>query len=332
MVEIAVIGSGLSGLTVGHKLSKYANITIFEKSRGVGGRVATRRVSPFSFNHGAQFFRVNSQLFENFIAPMVKDGIIDVWQGDFVEFDSSKITAKRKWNADDPHYVGVPNMNAIAKHLALNLTIKLNTRVSKMLKNDKWVLIDDMGNELGDFDWVIITAPAPQALDLLPNYFAHYDQVASVKMSACFSLMLGFQDNINLGFDAALVRNANISWVSVNSTKPNQSSDQPLTSILVHSTNKWADNNIDNNLIEVQDYLCEETSRVVGCNMNIAEHKSLHAWRYANISKQNSPHSFIDTKNQIATCGDWHIQGRIESAFLSAVDAANNISKMISCG
>ena len=54
MTKIAIIGAGLSGLTAAHDLKEHANVTLYEKSRGVGGRLATRRAEPFSFDHGAQ--------------------------------------------------------------------------------------------------------------------------------------------------------------------------------------------------------------------------------------------------------------------------------------
>ena len=41
------------------------NVKIFEKSRGVGGRMSTRKESPFIFDHGAQFSKLK-QLNVNF--------------------------------------------------------------------------------------------------------------------------------------------------------------------------------------------------------------------------------------------------------------------------
>ena len=61
-------------------------------------------------------------------------------------------------------------------------------------------------------------------------------------MQACFSLMLGFKQQQDLGFDAALVKGKDISWISVNSAKPNRPDSLCL---LVHATNKWADANFE---------------------------------------------------------------------------------------
>ena len=56
MTKISIIGAGLSGLSVAHLLKDYADITLFEKARGVSGRIASRRAEPYVFDHGAQYF------------------------------------------------------------------------------------------------------------------------------------------------------------------------------------------------------------------------------------------------------------------------------------
>ncbi len=53
--------------------------------------------------------------------------------------------------------------------------------------------------------------------------------------------MLGYEQPLELDFDAALVKGFDISWISVNSSKPSRDNNYTL---LVHSTNKWAQENI----------------------------------------------------------------------------------------
>ena len=40
--NIAIIGAGISGLIAARNLIQKHNVTIFDKSRGVGGRMSTR--------------------------------------------------------------------------------------------------------------------------------------------------------------------------------------------------------------------------------------------------------------------------------------------------
>ncbi|MBT4205492.1 MAG: NAD(P)-binding protein, partial [Proteobacteria bacterium] len=71
MKNIAIIGAGLSGLVAAQQLGSVAHVTIFEKSKGVGGRIATRRSGLYSFDHGAQFFTPKTELFKEFLKPMI---------------------------------------------------------------------------------------------------------------------------------------------------------------------------------------------------------------------------------------------------------------------
>lgn len=63
--------------------------------------------------------------------------------------------------------------------------------------------------------------------------------------------------------------------------------------------------------------------------MRKAEHIDLHRWRYANIHKQSGEPALIDMNHRLAAIGDWCIQGRIESAFFSAMQAAEQLSTVV---
>ena len=330
MTNIAIIGAGLSGLTAANILKDDSNITLFEKSRGVSGRMSTRRAEPFFFDHGAQYFKARTDEFKYFIAPMIKKGLIERWDARFVEFENREITQRRKWDEHNPHYVGVPGMNAIAKYLSQGLSVQLGVRVQSIKKNhDKWHLEDNEGNILGEYDWVISTVPAEQASDLLPNSLPNSPKLSDIKMKGCFSLMLGFKKDLSLNFDAALVLGEDISWISVNSSKPGRSG---AFCLLVHSTNNWADEHIDNKRDQVMNYLCKQTSDIIGHDLSKASHMAIHGWRFANIQKQRGETHFLDMDQKIAVCGDWFIEGRVEAAFISGFEMANNILKSLNSG
>lgn len=330
MTNIAIIGAGLSGLTAAAIIQDQATVTLFEKSLGVGGRMSTRRAVPYFFDHGAQFFKARTDEFKAFIAPMIKEGVIGRWDARFVEIVNRQITQKQQWNESYPHYVGVPDMNAIAKYLSQGLQVKLRTRVQFIRENHgKWFLEDDQGNALGEYDWVILAVPAAQASDLLPSSLSFSLKVSAVKINGCFSLMLGFQNPLPLEFDAALVHGDDISWVSVNSSKPGRND---AFCLLVHSTNKWADEHIDDDRDQVLDYLFHQTSESIGYDVSKADHKAVHGWRYANIDKQAGDTYFIDVDENIGVCGDWFIQGRVEAAFISGFELANKIAQELNQG
>ena len=51
MKRIAIIGAGMSGLTVANQLKDIAKVELFEKSRGVSGRMSTRYAESYQFDH-----------------------------------------------------------------------------------------------------------------------------------------------------------------------------------------------------------------------------------------------------------------------------------------
>ena len=329
MARIAIIGSGMTGLSVARHLESEAVVKIFDKSRGVGGRISTRRAGDYHFDHGAQFFIARTKSFQKFIQPMIGMGMIKRWDARFCEFDGPNKMRTSEWDAYHPHYVGAPSMSVIGQYLSKDLDIALNTKVVRVEKNKKWLLFDEDDNELGEFDWVISTMPPAQAIEVLPKRFAHKDCLSQIKMLGCYSLMLGFDRAVDLGFDAALVKNADISWISVNSAKPDRSGP---TTLLVHSTNLWAEQFMDLADGYVKRRLKTATSKVTGFDAYSACHTGLMRWRFANIGKQSGPMSFIDHKNKLVACGDWCIQGRIEAAYCSGIYTAQSILERLKEG
>ena len=169
MLKIAIIGSGISGLTAANLLKDYADITVFEKAQSVSGRMSTRRAEPYFFDHGAQYFTARTRSFKKFIQPLINSGVIARWNARYVKFDSNKIIERKAWGDEDnePRYVGVPSMNMVAKHLAIDLDVKLNTRIVTLQKVGKWQLLSEQNLPYDGFDWVISTAPSHQTADLL---------------------------------------------------------------------------------------------------------------------------------------------------------------------
>ncbi|MEO1167225.1 MAG: FAD-dependent oxidoreductase [Pseudomonadota bacterium] len=327
MTRIAIAGAGLAGLSLAHALRGRAEIVLFEKARGVGGRMATRYADPWQFDHGAQFFTAQTDAFRAFLAPAIEAGVVARWDARFVDFDGPEPVTRWQWGIDRPHYVGAPRMNALAKYLAVGLDIRLATRIGSVERaGDNWALADDERNALGEFDWFVSTAPAPQSLALMPESFARRDAMADARMRACFALMLGFDAALPFDWNAAHVGNADISWMSVNSAKPGRDT---APSLLVHSTNAWADAHLEDDPGTVTAHLIAEASRISGHDLSGGPHVALHRWRYANLPKRTGPDALIDPANRLAACGDWCIHGRVEAAFASAMALAGALKPLL---
>jgi len=315
-MKVAVIGAGLSGLVIARELARHHDVTVFEKSRGVGGRMATRYAGEYRFDHGAQFFTARSRSFRQFLEPFIDAGVVANWRGTFAEYEGVSLVTQRPWNDSPPHYVAVPGMNALGQTLARDLNVRLLTAVSGVERlDDKWTLFDAEQAELGSFDWLIVTVPAAQAATLVGEQSALGRIASEKKMLGCYALMLGFEQPLSLPWQAALVRNNDISWISVNSSKPGR--DAPFT-LLVHSTNNWAEQHMEDDAGDVRNHLISVVSAVTGHDCSVAGHVDLHRWRYANTDRQQEPFCFMDANENIGACGDWFVRGRIEAAYRSA--------------
>ena len=323
--SIAIVGAGFSGIILGQKLKNFGDVKIFEKARGVGGRMASRSKDDFNFDFGAQFFIAKNPQFQDFLQPFIEQKILMPWCGNFAEIDNYKITFQREWPAEKRHYVPVIKMNQFCKELATDLEIQLQTRVAKIEKFEKkWQIFDDKNNFLGEFDWIFFSIPAPQLLELIPSECNFYEATKNIKMMGCFALMLGLEKPLNISFDMALVKNSIISWISFEKSKPQRKNSASYT---ILARNDWADHNIENDIDEIKKQLIAEFSKIIQQPIDAIIHQDIHRWRYANIAKQkNNVKFFVDNKMQIGACGDWLIHGRVEASYLSAMALFNEIS------
>ena len=325
MTKIAIIGAGLAGLSLAHELKAIADVELFEKSWRAGGRVTSRIHATHCFDHGAQFFTVRSAQFKDFLQPLLAQGKIAPWHARFVEIDKSGISHARQWDDDYPHFVGVPNMSEIGSSLAEGLTIHYEKKICRLEKvAGQWQLADETALHAG-FDWVILAIPPAQAWPLVKNHMPSWEAISTCQMQACYSLMLGLQNDIDLGWDAALVREHDISWISVNSSKPGSRSDYAL---LVHATNKWADQNLTMPLDAVTQHLQNEVFRVTGLAAQDVKVSDIHRWLYANLPKHEKQ-SYVDANSGMALCGDWCIQGRVEAAYMSAISLVEELKERV---
>lgn len=322
MTEIAIIGGGLAGLTVASILGDVANVRVFEKSRGVGGRMSTRRTEHFSFDHGAQYFTLRTEAFRRFLEPLFDEGIVSRWDAQISTFDGTGNVHKEDWSKEEPRYVGVPTMSAIVKRIAKDITVVPATRVTSLERQARWLLRDDQGGTHDGFDWVVCTAPAPQTTELLPDDFAYKGITDTVEMSACYALMVGFSNPLALDFQGARIRDSDVSWIAVDSSKPGR---KTLATLVVHSTPAFAEQHWHAEEGEVIDKLCSETARVIGINLEGITWKAIHKWRFANNVLRNQLPILVDTKLQLGVCGDWCSGGRVEGAFTAAWNVANRI-------
>jgi predicted NAD/FAD-dependent oxidoreductase len=310
--KIAIIGAGLSGILAARHLSANAEVTIFEKSRGLGGRMSTRRAEPYFFDHGAQYFKAKSADFREFLAPLVQSGHVARWTPRQVRFDASGTAEPFEDGAE--MFVAVPAMNALCKHLGAALTIETATRVASMAREGaQWTLALESGETVQGFDWVLSTAPAEQSQKLMPADFAERQLLHAARMSGCFTLMLGFEGALALPWDAAHVDGSSLGWAAVNSSKPGR---EGRPALVLQSTNDWANAHMEDDPAQVEAVLTTEFARVAP-DLPPPAFTRLHRWRFAAVETPAGAPFLLDRENGLAAAGDWCLRARVEAAFES---------------
>ncbi|MBB1251367.1 NAD(P)/FAD-dependent oxidoreductase [Rhizobium sp. G21] len=317
--KIAVIGAGLAGLTLASRLQSVADVTLFEKSRGLGGRMAERRRGDHRFDHGAQYFTARDPAFLSLTAEMTRLGATAMWP---VMIDDRRPGAPV---SSEARYVGTPGMNGMARRLGRGLNITLETEISAIQPDDRrWLLVDKAGAALGVFDWVISTAPAPQTARLMPSEFSAGARLAQVRMSGCFTLMIGLDRAPELNAEAIRAHHPVVGWIALNSSKPGR--DGPPC-LVVHSRNDWADTHMENDRDWIEKELLAGVVELTGEDFSNAPHRDLHRWRFANVETPLGAPFLIDAGLGLAAAGDWCLGGRVECAFQSASSLSQAIAK-----
>src|SRR3954454_11652163 len=136
MKSCLIIGAGLSGFAAARTLTDAdVRVTVLEKEQKVGGRMRTDLLEDGVFDHGAQFFTVRSNRFEEMVEAWISAGIAEEWTQGFADSNGE--------HQEDgyPRYKGTRGMSAIAKHLAQDLDVLTSVEVSGLRRDWSWEVI-----------------------------------------------------------------------------------------------------------------------------------------------------------------------------------------------
>jgi predicted NAD/FAD-dependent oxidoreductase len=334
---IAVLGAGLAGVACAASLQRAGwQVTLFDKSRGVGGRMSTRRAQwqdaegvqqEAEFDHGAAHFGARHPRFRAVLARAQSVGCVQAW--------SPRIHRHRPAALAPQGFVAVPHMPALCRHLAAGVPQRLGATVQRLQRDgDGWRVMATNGASAtpqahGPFDHVVLAMPPAQAAVLLAGHQDSWaDQLASVPMAPCWTFM-AVTDDVDWTWDAAEPDRGPLGWVGRNDRKPGRSRTEGRATWVAHATPAWSAAHLEAEPDAVTETLSAALQLLLpGAAAPAWRFRSVHRWRYALPmgAAPQGPDCWWDPALRLGVCGDFLGRGTVESAWRSGDELADTMA------
>ena len=321
--SVAVVGAGVAGLACAAELVRAdVAVTVLERARGLGGRLATRRHGALSYDHGAQFITARSRPFVKYVTVSRNAGAAAAWAPSIVE------DGHRNWDAPiEDWYVGTPGMSGVVRPLARSLTVQTGTFVHELLRRENgWEIETDTGRRLGPYGAVVAAIPAPQALSLLAPHGRSFRHLISVQMAPCWSLMVSFERTLSVGNDVFRWTHGPLSLAARQASKPGRPPDPG--SWVIHATPQWSREHLEADAQEAAQLLLHAFATALGSGLPVPAWLHAHRWRHAMVEQSLGLPCLLDADLAAGACGDWCIAPRVEAAFESGRAMAHSLLSM----
>lgn len=308
-MRIIVVGAGLSGLTAARELASNGHdVSVFDKGRGVGGRLATRRAGNAVFDHGAQFFTVRNPEFQTQVDSWLSSGVVREWCRGFESEDGH------------PRYVGTTGMTALAKDLAAGHDVRTNTLVFSLTTSDNgWIVTTDDG-VAHSADAVILTAPLPQSFSLMFSAGVEMpEDLRTIDYDRTLGLLVTLlsADGHTVPAPGGLQYPDDVfSFIGNNSSKGISSS----TALTFHANPEWSREHFELPTDQIGAELMAAAQRWIG--KSIVVHREVKKWRFATPQRVWPEPCWVHESGSLVLAGDAFAGPKVEGAYLSGLAAA----------
>jgi predicted NAD/FAD-dependent oxidoreductase len=297
--RIAIIGAGIAGLACARRLAAGGvDAVVFDKGRGIGGRLATRRAGALQFDHGAQYVTARAAGFAAVLDALERSGAAARWLD----------------GGSTPRFVGLPGMSGLARALAEGIEVQGAAQVSGIAPDGagRWrVGLPDGASAV--FDRVVITAPAPQAVALLPAGHPMAERIAVARFDPCLTLMAAFAPDAPRPFQADSDEHAPLAWIAQDSSKPGR--PEGATGWVAHASTGWSLEHLERAPQEIASLMLPLLAARLGVDPGQALHTVAHRWRFARVARALGQPFLRDDAAQVYAGGDWCLGPRVEAAW-----------------
>lgn len=321
-VPIAIIGTGIAGVSAAQALQAAGHsIHLFDKSRGSGGRMSSKRSDAGALDMGAQYFTARDRRFASAVQQWQADGHVAEWTPLLYNFHGGKLSLSPD---EQVRWVGTPRMSAITRAMLGDMPVTFSCRITEVFRAEQhWNLLDADGQSHGPFSQVVIAIPAPQATTLLADAPKLASVVAGVKMEPTWAVALAFDTPLDTPLEGCFVQDSAIDWLARNRSKPGR--DSQMDTWILHATSAWSRQHVDMPKEEVIDQLHGAFAELMNCAMPALAFTLAHRWLYARPAGGREVGALSDPDLGLYVCGDWCLSGRVEGAWLSGQEAARRL-------
>jgi hypothetical protein len=316
---IAIIGAGIAGLSAAQALHATGqSVQLFDKSRGSGGRMSSKRSEIGALDLGAKFFTAREPSFAAAVSHWQACGWVAPWTPSLYRLDGGALVRA----AEGPtRWVGTPRMSSLTRGLLGELPARFDCRITEVFRGERhWTLADADGNSHGPFSQVIVAAPAPQAAALLSAAPRLATAAASVAMQPVWAVALGFAEALATDAECIEARDDTFDWLLRNSRKPGR--EQAVDSWVLQASAQWTRADLDASRDEVIERLTGAFAERIGCTLPAPSFALAHRWLYALPAQPHPWTALEDSHIGLHACGDWCLSADVEGAWLSGQAAA----------
>jgi renalase len=321
-LPIAIIGTGIAGLSAAQALHEAGHpVQLFEKSRGPGGRMSSKRSEVGSLDMGAQYFTARDRRFVHQVQQWQAAGCVAEWAPLLYQSKSGVLSPSPD---EQVRWVGTPRMSAIARSMLGDLPVEYACRITEVFRGtEHWHLQDAEGRSHGPFSHVVIAVPAPQATALLATVPKLAGTAAGVQMEPTWAVALAFASPLQTQLQGCFVQDSPLDWLARDRSKPGR--DTPQDTWVLHATSQWSKQHIDLSKEAVIEHLHGAFAELLDCSMPAPSFSLAHRWLYARPVGGHEWNSLANADLGLYVCGDWCLSGRVEGAWISGHDAARKL-------
>ena len=365
-MKLAIIGAGVAGLAAARLLRQRRPdlaITIYEKSRGLGGRAATRRRDGYIFDHGAQYIKAPTPELERLLtAELPADDLIDIGQPVWTFDGTGAIAEGDPAQNADPKWTYRDGLNRLGKLLGVGLDIQREMRIGRIgrrtkdegriagasaslssfvfrLSSSGYDLFDTQQHKIAEADLILLTPPAPQTADILAASDVDADakaallaELARASYRRCISLALAYHRPIARPFYALVNsdRAHPIAWLALEHAKAPERCPPGHSLLIAQMAARWSLDHWETPADQLERLVAEQVGALLGEDTRAPLWFDVQRWRYALPDSGADFDALNASGSGLFFAGDYTSgQGRLHLAIESGWHVAGAIERAL---